>query len=213
MVLIVGLTGGIASGKTTVSELFAGLGVPVVDADVAARRVVEPGQPALAELADEFGDDILSDTGTLDRARLRARAFTDPALRQRLEAILHPRIQAHMDAEIAACHGPYVIMAVPLLVEGDLLRRVDRVLVVDVPEETQVNRLTSRDGSTPEEARAILAAQSSRQQRLSHADDIVDNTGDLDNLRQQVERLHEQYLALAAAPTERAAGTTEETDR
>lgn len=211
--LIVGLTGGIASGKTTVSDLFAELGVPVVDADVAARRVVEPGQPALAELAAAFDDDILTDAGTLDRARLRERAFADAGLRQRLESILHPRIREHMDAEVAACDNDYVIMAVPLLVEGDLLDRVDRVLVVDVPEEVQIERLARRDGSSGEQAKAILAAQSPRQKRLDHADDVIDNTVDLERLRKQVRRLHEHYLALAAGRKKAVPGAAERTDR
>ncbi|MDN3517428.1 dephospho-CoA kinase [Aquisalimonas lutea] len=196
--LVVGLTGGIASGKTTVSGLFAELGVPVVDADVVARRVVERGQPALGELAAAFGEDILTADGVLDRGRLREKAFTDTAARERLEAILHPRIREWMEAEIAAADGPYVILSVPLLVEGDLLQRVHRVLVVDVPEAVQRERLIQRDGSTPEQAEAILAAQSSRRNRLQHADDIIDNTGDREALHQRVRRLHQDYLALAA---------------
>lgn len=196
--LVVGLTGGIASGKTTVSDLFAELGVPVIDADVVARRVVERGRPALDELVAAFGDDILTTDGVLDRGRLREKAFTDAAARERLEAILHPRIREWMEAEIATADGPYVILSVPLLVEGDLLQRVDRVLVVDVPEPVQRERLLRRDGSTPEQAEAILAAQSSRRDRLRHADDIIDNTGDAEALRQRVRRLHQDYLALAA---------------
>lgn len=197
--LVVGLTGGIASGKTTVSDLFAELGVPVVDADVVARRAVEPDQPALDELVAAFGDDILTTDGVLDRGRLREKAFADAAARERLEAILHPRIREWMEAEIATADGPYVILSVPLLVEGDLLQRVHRVLVVDVPEPVQRERLVRRDGSTPEQAEAILAAQSSRRNRLQHADDIIDNTGDPEALRQRVRRLHQDYLALAAA--------------
>ena len=211
--LIVGLTGGIASGKTTVSDLFAELGVPVVDADIAARRVVEPGQPALAELTQAFGDDLLTDAGTLDRARLREKAFADPGLRQRLEAILHPRIRERMEAEIADCDGPYAIMAVPLLVEGDLLYRVHRVLVVDVPEEVQIQRLMQRDGSSREQARAILQAQSPRDMRLQHADDIVDNTGAVDDLRRRIADLHKHYQAIAAGHAAGARGEAEETDR
>ncbi|QIT56266.1 dephospho-CoA kinase [Aquisalimonas sp. 2447] len=211
--LIIGLTGGIASGKTTVSDLFAELGVPVVDADIAARRVVEPGQPALDELAAAFGQDVLTESGTLDRKRLRERAFADADLRQRLEAILHPRIHEHMEAELAACDGSYAIMAVPLLVEGELLHRVHRVLVVDVPEEVQIQRLMQRDGSSREQAQAMLGAQSRRDMRLQHADDIVDNTGSVDDLRRQIADLHQHYQAIAADRAAMARGKAEETDR
>ena len=213
VVLIIGLTGGIASGKTTVSDLFAELGVPVVDADIAARRVVEPGQPALAELTTAFGHDILTGAGTLDRKRLRERAFADAGLRQSLEAILHPRIREHMEAELAACDGPYAIMAVPLLVEGDLLQRVDRVLVVDVPEEVQIQRLIQRDGSSRAQAQAMLQAQSPRDVRLQHADDIIDNTGSIDELRRQIADRHQHYQAIAAGRAAEARGEAEETDR
>ncbi|MFV8835937.1 dephospho-CoA kinase [Aquisalimonas sp.] len=207
--LIIGLTGGVASGKTTVSDLFADRGVTVVDADVASRRVVEPGEPALSELVEAFGDQILTAEGTLDRQQLRQTAFADDAARQRLEGILHPRIRAFMDAELRQVRGPYAILSVPLLVESNLLDMVERVLVVDVPESVQRERLIARDGSTPEQADAIIAAQTSRERRLHHADDIIDNTQDLENLKQQVETLHQAYLAMAERSANTNAGLAE----
>lgn len=204
--LIIGLTGGIASGKTTVSNLFAERGVPVIDADVAARRVVEPGEPALRELAREFGADIVTVDGRLDRQKLRQKAFIDEATRKRLEGILHPRIREHMASELAACQAPYALLSVPLLVESNLLDMVSRVLVVDIPEALQRERLIARDGSTPEEVNGILAAQSPRDARLQHADDVIDNTGDLESLRDQVLRLHRDYLAMAGESRDHQAG-------
>ena len=207
--LIIGLTGGIASGKTTVSDLFAAQGVPVVDADVAARRVVEPGQPGLSDLVAHFGGDILTEDGTLDRQALRHIAFSSEDARKQLEAILHPRIREHMDHELATCKGDYALLSVPLLVESNLLDMVSRVLVVDVPEEIQRQRLTERDGSTPDQADAILAAQSSRDVRLLHADDIIDNSGDPAVLRDQVTRLHGRYLELARSAGDGGNGAAE----
>ena len=207
--LTIGLTGGIASGKTTVSDLFAEQGVAVVDADVAARRVVEPGEPALAELAQAFGADIITNAGHLDRQKLRQKAFVDTATRKRLEAILHPRIRERMEAELAACRGPYALLSVPLLVESNLLDMVSRVLVVDIPEAMQRERLIARDGCAPEEVDGILAAQSRRDVRLQHADDVIDNTGDLDSLRQQVQRLHRDYLAMAGKAADHHPGVAE----
>ncbi|SEO74489.1 dephospho-CoA kinase [Aquisalimonas asiatica] len=206
---IIGLTGGIASGKTTVSDLFAGHGITVVDADVAARRVVEPGQPALSELVEAFGDQIVTADGTLDRQQLRNTAFADEAARRRLEGILHPRIRAFMDEELSRAQGPYAILSVPLLVESNLLDMVDRVLVVDVPDSVQRERLIARDGSTPEQAEAIIAAQTSREQRLRHADDVIDNTRDMTALKQQIETLHQAYIAMAERSTDTNAGLAE----
>lgn len=191
--LIVGLTGGIASGKTTVADLFAARGVPLVDADISAREVVAPGSPGLSQVVDAFGSDILTPTGELDRRTLRERIFADPHERQRLESILHPLIGQHMHQELEAATGPYVLLVAPLLLEGSLKNTVHRVLVVDVPEETQIQRVMARDGSSRTEAEAILAAQMPRSQRLAHANDIIVNNKSLDALEQEVERLHQYY--------------------
>ena len=195
--LRIALTGGIASGKTAVANMFAELGVPVLDADVIARDVVEPGTPALAQLVSEFGADILDATARLDRRRLRQRVFENPQLRKRLEAITHPAIRAEFTARSAAAGGPYQIHVIPLLVETARERSYDRVLVVDCPPEEQLRRLISRDSSSPEEARRILQAQASREQRLAAADDVIVNTGTVDDLRQFVRTLHDNYLLLA----------------
>ena len=196
--LIIGLTGGIASGKTTVADLFAARGVPLVDADVSARVVVAPGSSGLAAVVEAFGSEILTTTGELDRRALRARVFGQPEERRRLESILHPLIRQHLQDSLQALSGPYALLVAPLLLEGDLSKAVQRVLVVDVPEEVQIARVMSRDGSSREEAEAILRAQMSRQERLARADDVIVNDGDLDALEPQVERLHRQYLRLAA---------------
>ena len=195
--LRIGLTGGIASGKSTVTQRFAELGVPVIDADVASRKVVEPGTPGLAQVVERFGAGVLAD-GRLDRRALRNLIFNDSSQRQALDAILHPLIRAEMEREAAQARAPYVIMAIPLLVEGGTARqRVDRVLVVDADETLQIQRLQARDGSSEEQARAILAAQASRAARLSAADDVLLNSGSVAELRQAVDRLHAQYLQLA----------------
>lgn len=195
--LRIGLTGGIASGKSTVTQRFAELGVPVIDADVASRKVVEPGTPGLAQVVERFGVGVLAD-GRLDRRALRNLIFNDSSQRQALDAILHPLIRAEMEREAAQARAPYVIMAIPLLVEGGTARqRVDRVLVVDADETLQIQRLQARDGSSEEQARAILAAQASRAARLSAADDVLLNSGSVAELRQAVDRLHAQYLQLA----------------
>jgi dephospho-CoA kinase len=195
----VALTGGIASGKTTVANLFAALGVPVIDTDVIARQVVEPGQSALAEVVAAFGPEVLDADGRIDRRRLRERIFADPAARQRLEAILHPAIRAEMERQSREAGGAYQVLVIPLLTEGRRRDHVDRVLLVDVPEELQVQRLMMRDGVTHEQAQASLNAQASRAERLAMADDVVRNTGCVDDLRERVAALHAQYLALAAA--------------
>jgi dephospho-CoA kinase len=197
--LRIGLTGGIASGKSAVADAFARRGVPVVDTDVIAREVVEPGQPALAAVVEVFGGDVLGPDGRLDRRALRRLVFSDPALRRRLEAILHPAIRAEMQRQAAATAGPYVVIAIPLLVENGLQQQVDRVLVVDCPPDVQLARLLARDGETPEGARAILAAQATRDERLAVADDVVVNDGSLADLDARVDALHHRYLALAAA--------------
>jgi dephospho-CoA kinase len=197
--LRVGLTGGIASGKSAVADAFARRGVPIVDTDVIAREVVEPGQPALTEVVEAFGGEVLGPDGRLDRRALRRLVFADPALRRRLESILHPAIRAEMQRQAAATAGPYVVIAIPLLVENRLQQQVDRVLVVDCPPDLQLARLLARDGETPEGARAILAAQATRDERLAVADDVVVNDGSLADLDARVEALHHRYLGLAAA--------------
>jgi dephospho-CoA kinase len=198
--LRIGLTGGIASGKTTVAERFLELGVPVIDADQASRAVVAPGEPGLAAIRKTFGADVISANGELDRRALRNLIFADPARRRDLEAILHPLIRNHMQRAANAAVGPYLVMAIPLLVEARDPERVDRILVVDVDAETQLDRVVARDASTREQAGAIIAAQVSRAERLRHADDVIENSGTVDELRQAVDRLHEGYLRLAGAP-------------
>jgi len=196
-VLRVGLTGGIASGKSTVAELFAELGARLVDTDVVAREAVKPGSEGLAAIRDAFGHEFLTEAGELDRERMRALIFADPAQRRRLEAILHPLIRRRTLALAAASPGPYVLIAVPLLVETGFGELVDRVLVVDCPESIQVERLMRRDTIDEPAARAVLAAQVDRRTRLAAADDVVDNAGDLAATRRQVETLHARYLELS----------------
>lgn len=192
----VGLTGGIASGKSAAADAFAALGVPVIDTDVIARDVVAPGSPALAEVVAAFGPQFLDAGGGLDRRQLRTHVFADPAARKRLELILHPHIGARTLAALERTVAPYCILVVPLLVESGFARHVDRVLVVDCPEPLQRERLAGRDGSSAAEIERMLAAQLSRAGRLQHADDVLNNAGSLDDLREQVRKLHERYLEL-----------------
>jgi len=201
---VVGLTGGIASGKSTVAGHFAALGVPVIDADAVAREVVAPGEPALAQLVASFGEDILTPAGELDRARLREVAFSDDDHRRQLEAILHPAIGARMQQRIIEADSPYVIQMVPLLVETGAHQLVDRVLVVDAPERAQIERVTTRDGVPPEQAKAILRAQADRQQRLAHANDVITNDGDPKHLAEWVAELHQAYHLMAGNPAARS---------
>lgn len=197
--LTIGLTGGIASGKSTAAGRFIELGIPVVDADDSARRVVAPGEPALDAVVHAFGGGVLTSAGELDRRALRQLVFREAGRRRELESILHPLIRADMDRRAAAAPGPYVVYAIPLLIEGGERGRVDRILVVDADEETQIDRVMQRDGGTREDARAILAAQASREARLRAADDVLVNSGNVDDLRQAVDGLHRRYLELAAA--------------
>jgi dephospho-CoA kinase len=195
--LRIGLTGGIASGKSTVAECFARLGVPVIDTDQLARAVVEPAQPALAAVAAAFGPDLLAPGGRLNRAKMRARIFADPDARTRLEAILHPRIRNATLAAAQAAGGHYQLIVVPLLFESGFDALVDRVLVVDCPEELQRERLAERDGETPDSIARILAAQLPRGERLARADDVISNDGKLGELHDAVADLHHRYLDLA----------------
>ncbi len=195
--LRIGLTGGIASGKTTVAQRLMELGVPVIDADEAARAVVAPGTPGLVDVLKRFGSGVVTENGELDRRALRELIFREPGSRRDLEAILHPLIRAYMEQSAKLAVGPYVVMAIPLLVEGGSRDRVDRILVVDVDEAVQLQRVMARDGCTEEQARAILASQASRSARLAAADDVLLNTGTVTDLRQAVDQLHERYLRLA----------------
>jgi dephospho-CoA kinase len=199
--LRIGLTGGIGSGKTTVSNGFAALGAEVIDTDALSRELVEPGQPALQEIRDAFGDEVLNPAGRLDREALRRRVFAEPAERQRLEAILHPRIRDAMLRRAEASPAPYVVLVVPLLVETGQHDLVDRVLVIDAPEHLQRERAARRDGADPEAIDRILAAQLDRATRLRHADDVITNDGPLSGLEREIARLHRSYLALAAEKT------------
>jgi dephospho-CoA kinase len=203
--LRVALTGGIASGKTTVANLFAALGVAVVDTDLLAREVVAPGSPLLPQIAAHFGDSVLLPDGSLDRAKLRERVFAEPAERHWLEQLTHPAIRALTDARCDSAAGRYVIVAIPLLVETQGAARFDRVLVVDCDPSIQLARLQARDGATREQAERMLAAQATRQQRLEIADDVIRNDGDLENLRGQVEKLHGAYSIAASAQSDGSA--------
>ncbi len=193
----VGLTGGIASGKSTVAAMFEAHGVPVIDTDLIAREVVAPGTPALDAIIRTFGRDLRQDDGSLDRRRLRERVFADEAARRQLEALLHPLIMARCEALSAAAGGAYQVLVVPLLVETGYASRVDRVLVVDCPEAVQRMRLATRDGETAQGIERLLAAQLPRAERLAAADDIIDNSGSRADTAQQVARLHARYLLLS----------------
>jgi dephospho-CoA kinase len=194
----VGLTGGIGSGKTTVTTLFGELGAGIVDTDLIAHQVTAPDGPAIAAIGDEFGPQFLTAEGAMDRARMRELVFSDPAQKARLEAILHPLIRSETEAQAARVTGTYTIFVVPLLVESKTWRqRVDRVLVIDCPEEMQVARVMARNGMSEAQVRAIMATQVPRAVRLAAADDVLDNTGDPAALRETVGRLHALYCGLA----------------
>src|SRR6201984_1199181 len=182
----VGLTGGIASGKSTAAKFFDALGVPILDSDQVARDVVEPGQPPLEQLVERFGPSILTPDGHLERPALREIVFSDPMARADLEALTHPAIGAALEARSAAAGGPYQILVIPLLVEKNLGAHVDRVLVVDCDEDLQIRRLQARDGSTRAQAQAILDAQASRSARLKAADDVITNDADMSAVQAQV---------------------------
>jgi dephospho-CoA kinase len=200
--LVVGLTGGIGSGKSAAAEEFARLGAAVVDTDEIARELTAPGGAAMPSIRTAFGDACVSPSGALDRAAMRRRVFADAAAKRMLEQLLHPMIRAESEQRIAAAQGPYVVHVVPLLVEsGDYRRRVDRVLVVDAPEETQIERVRARSGLAEAEVRAIMRSQASRAQRRAAADEVIDNAGSLESLHAQVAALHQKYLRLAAKNT------------
>ena len=193
----IGLTGGIASGKSVVAGMFADLGIPIIDTDLIAREIVEPGQPALEEIRERFGEHMINAAGNLDRAAMRKEIFADEKSRSDLEAILHPRIGAETRRQADAADGDYQLIVVPLLTESALLEFVDRVLVVDCNEDLQIQRLRARDIETIEQARRILKAQASREERLAIADDVILNEGSLQDTREAVTRLDREYRHLA----------------
>ncbi len=193
---ILGLTGGIGSGKSAVAQHFIDLGVHLVDADHAARWVVEPGRPALNKIVEHFGGDVLQTDGQLDRSALRARIFADSDERRWLEALLHPLIGQEIMDYLARAESPYAILVSPLLIESGQHRLTQRVLLVDAPEQLQIQRTMARDQSSEEQVQAILMAQASRNERLQHAHDVLVNDRDLHWLQAEVERLHNFYLTL-----------------
>jgi len=196
---VVALTGGIAAGKSAVTRRFAALGVPVHDADVAAREVVAPGSEGLAAVVAAFGDEVLDAEGRLDRPAMRRRVFADPAARRTLEGIIHPRVRHWLHERALADTTPYCLLAIPLLAENIAhYRWVDRVLLVDAPVEQQLERLIARDGIDEALARRMLAQQARREERLTLAHDVIDNSGDEAALDTAVAKLHQRYLALAA---------------
>lgn len=197
--LRVGLTGGIASGKSTITDMFAALGAAVIDTDIIAREIVEPGQPALDEIRHEFGDHVIANDGHLDRSEMRRIVFSDDDARARLEGILHPRIRAAALEQADRAGGDYQIIVVPLLVESPLKAFVDRIAVVDCDENSQIRRLVNRDAESEGQARRMLAAQASREDRLAIADDVIRNDGELAATLEQVEALHREYLRLSRA--------------
>ncbi|MBY5923186.1 dephospho-CoA kinase [Ferrimonas balearica] len=194
---IVGLTGGIGSGKSQVSALFEALDVTVVDADLIAREVVAPGTEGLAAIAEHFGAEILEADGSLNRAALRTRVFNDEAERRWLNALTHPLIRSEMVRRCREAPSEYALMVVPLMVENKLHTLVDRLLVVDLPEDQQRHRTASRDNTEGSEVDKIIARQASRAERLALADDVIDNSGSVEALSPQVRRLHQQYLTMA----------------
>jgi dephospho-CoA kinase len=195
--LCVGLTGGIASGKSAVASMLADLGANVVDTDEIARDVVATGQPGLQAIVEAFGPDILAGDGSLDRRKMRERVFSNTETRKQLEAILHPLIREELWRRVDVSDNPIQVLVIPLLVESGLASTVDRVLVVDCPRQTQLERLQDRDGETPEQAARILDAQASREARLAVADDVIDNAGSLSMLRLSVQDMYARYLAYA----------------
>ena len=195
---VLGVTGGIGSGKSAVTARFEALGIKVVDADVAARTVVAAGQPALDKISQRFGSNILLENGELDRAALRKIVFDNPDERKWLEGLTHPLIQEEIIKGLQNAQSPYVILVSPLLIESGQLHFTQRILVVDVPESTQVERTCARDNNDAAQVLAIIDAQINRTERLAKADDIIENTLGLDHLDREVARLHNQYLSLAA---------------
>ncbi|HKX39445.1 MAG TPA: dephospho-CoA kinase [Burkholderiales bacterium] len=201
MKLVVGLTGGIGSGKSAAAEEFARLGASVVDTDAIAHELTQAGGAAIPQVERIFGKEALGDSGAMDRKAMRERVFADPAAKKALEELLHPLIREESQRRIAAAAGPYVVHVVPLLVESpDYRSRVDRVLVVDAPEEQRIGRVRARSRLSDDEVRAIMGSQASRAERLAAADDVIDNSTTLEALRRQVAALHERYLGFGRSP-------------
>ena len=194
---VVGITGGIGSGKSAVSDRFKHLGIKVVDADIASREVVKPGEPALASIRDHFGAKVIQADGALDRAQLRALVFANPDERKWLERLLHPQINAYLERELASAQSPYAILVSPLLMETGQSRFAHRILVVDVPEQVQLERTMARDSNDEAQVKAIMAAQTSRAARLAKADDVITNDAGFEALDAAVAELHQRYLDLA----------------
>ena len=204
MTLVVGVTGGIGSGKSAVTRRLEQYGITVVDADVVARIVVEPGKPALTQIAEHFGADILQADGTLDRAALRARVFQDEAERRWLERLTHPLIGQEIVNQISASRSPYTVLSSPLLLDTSQKALVECVVVVDVPEATQITRTAQRDNNDEAQVKRIMAAQLSRDARLALADIVIDNSGSLEDLNLQVDELHKEFLARAESTRQRS---------
>lgn len=199
--LIVALTGGVGSGKSTVAAMFSKLGTPVIDADEIAHSLTAPGSPVLDLVSAAFGAGVLDADGRLDRATMRSLVFSDASARARLESILHPRIRSEMQRQLAMLSAPYAVLEIPLLFETGQTDIADLILVVDLPESEQIRRVRIRSGLAPEEIRRIMDSQASRSERLAGADDIIDNNGGLQAVEGQVQSLHRRYLDLAGART------------
>lgn len=195
--LVIGLTGGIGSGKSTVAEMFESLGIPIIDMDRIARQIVEPGQPALTQIKQAFGEKIIDLNGQLNRQQLSKIIFDSTEKRHQLEAILHPLIRQETERQLAELKALYCVVVIPLLLESEQRSLVDRILVVDVPESLQITRTTQRDGISAAQVRKILATQVSRDSRLNTADDVIDNSAEMDDIRSRVKELDQQYRALA----------------
>lgn len=195
--MVIGITGGIGSGKTAATDAFATLGITVVDADLVSRDVVQPGQPALTAIAGHFGSHILLPDGNLDRKALREIIFREPAAKQWLEALLHPLIRQEIISRLQQGNSAYTLLSSPLLLETDQQTLCSRVLVIDAPETLQLERTLARDNSSADTIKAIMASQFSRQQRLDRADDVIVNDGDLAALHKAVQALHKTYLELS----------------
>lgn len=193
MVLKIGLTGGIGSGKSTVCKIFSEFGVPVIDADIIAHSLVRPGMPALEEIAKTFGKELISNDGTLDRKKIRDQIFANDTERKKLENILHPAVYKEISVQVENINSKYCIISIPLLIETDASDTVDRILVIDVPRELQLQRASNRDKTNKSDIKSIIDSQISREDRLAAADDIVNNDGNIENLHRQISGLHEYY--------------------
>lgn len=195
--LKIGLTGGIASGKSTICELFSQLNIPIIDADIIARELVEPGKDAYIEIVRQFGNGILEKDQTLNRKKLRKLIFSDPSAKKKLEAILHPQIRLQLEEQSAQQSAAYCILAIPLLIESKMTDLVDHIIVVDTPDNQQIKRLCQRDKISKTDAITIIQSQSSREKRHSIADDIINNNDSIDSLRISINSLHKKYCAIS----------------